>query len=126
VAEELVAFGYDVRHCSDEESLVAVASALRPRAIVYELKHQLCVDQAILALVRRALPHVPLIVVACGVAEQAERGLHSLHPTVLAHDPVDRGELRHAVKVALRRSRDWLRRERLAALREAAACIETS
>ena len=115
VAAELVSFGYDVRHCSDEESLAAAACALRPHAIVYELQHQLPVDLAILALVRRVMPHVPLIVVACGLAEQAERGLHALHPTVLGHDPVDRGELRHAVQLALRRSRELLRRERAAA-----------
>ena len=111
VAEELVAFGYDVRHCADEESLVEAAAALRPCAIVYELHHQLSVDLAILSLVRRVLPHVPLVVVAGALAEQAICGLSTLHATVLGHEPVDRTELRHAVRLAVRRSRVAIRRE---------------
>jgi DNA-binding NarL/FixJ family response regulator len=110
VVAELAEFGYDVHHCADEESLVEAAASVRPRAIVYELQHQLSVDLAILALVRRIVPHVPLIVVACGHRDQAERGLESLHPTVLEHDPVDRGELLQAVQRAIQRSRaGWLR-----------------
>lgn len=111
VAEELVGFGYDARHCIDEESLMEAAFTLRPRAIVYELHHQLSVDLAILALVRRVLPRVPLIVVAGAMAEQAVRALRAVNPTVLAHDPVDRSELHDAVRLALRRSLMLERRE---------------
>jgi DNA-binding NarL/FixJ family response regulator len=112
VAEELHSFGYDVRHCVDEESLIEAAAALRPRAIVYELHHQLAVDLAILSLVRRILPDVPLVVVAGDMAAQAVNALRAVHPTVLAHDPVDRRELRVAVRLAVRRSRIVERRER--------------
>jgi DNA-binding NarL/FixJ family response regulator len=115
VAEELISFGYAVCHCTDEESLVELAAAQRPCAIVYELQHQLPVDLAILALVRRVLPHVPFIVVAGQLAEQAVRVLRAVHPTVLAHDPVDRSELREAVRLAVRRSRIAERREQVTA-----------
>jgi len=111
VAEELVSFGYDVHHCTNEESLVEFAAAQRPCAIVYELQHQLPVDLAILALVRHVLPHVPFVVVAGALAEQAVRVLQAVHPTVLAHAPVDRSELRSAVRLAVRRSRIAERRE---------------
>jgi DNA-binding NarL/FixJ family response regulator len=111
VAGELVGFGYEVRHCTDEESLIEVAAEVRPCAIVYELQHQLPVDLAILALVRRVLPSVQLVVVAGALAEQAVRALRAVSPTVLAHDPMDRSELRDAVRLAVRRSRFAERRE---------------
>lgn len=114
VVEELVGFGYDARHCIDEESLMEAAFTLRPRAIVYELHHQLSVDLAILALVRRVLPRVPLIVVAGAMAEQAVQALCAVNPTVLTHDPVDRSELLDAVRLALRRSGMLERREHAA------------
>jgi hypothetical protein len=114
VAEELVGFGYDARHCIDEESLMEAAFTLRPHAIVYELHHQLPVDLAILALVRRVLPRVPLIVVAGALAEQAVRVLRAVNPTVLTHDPVDRSELHDAVRLALRRAGVIERREHAA------------
>jgi DNA-binding NarL/FixJ family response regulator len=115
VAEELVSFGYDVRHCTDEESLITQAAEHRPCAIIYELQHQLPVDLAILALVRRVLPHVPFVVVAGALAEQAVRVLRAVHPMVLAHDPVDRSELRNAVRLAVRRSLIARRREQVLA-----------
>ncbi len=115
VAEDLVALGYEVRHCTDEETLIEVAAALRPSAIVYELQHQLPVDLAILALVRRVLPHVPFVVVAGALAEQAVRALRAVNPTVLTCDPVDRSELRAAVRLAVRRSRFAERREQATA-----------
>ena len=114
VVEELVGSGYDARHCIDEESLMEAAFTLRPRAIVYELHHQLPVDLAILSLVRRLLPHVPLIVVAGALAEQAVRALRAVNPTVLTHDPVDRSELLDAVRLALRRAGMIERREHAA------------
>ena len=61
VAEELVEAGYEVRCCADEESLIEAVATRHPCAVVYELRHQILVDMAILALLRRVLPHVPLV-----------------------------------------------------------------
>ena len=115
VAQDLASFGYEVRHCTDEESLIEVAAEVRPCAIVYELQHQLPVDLAILALVRRVLPCVQLIVVAGEFAEQAVRALRAVNPMVLGTGPIDRSELRSAVRLAVRRARNAVRRERVAA-----------
>jgi len=112
VASELAGYGYEVRRCSDEMSLIETSVASRPRAIVYELHHQLPVDLAILSLVRRVLPHIPLVVIAGALAEHAVRVLRAIDPTVLAHEPVDRAELIAAVRHAMRRSRISQRRER--------------
>jgi DNA-binding response OmpR family regulator len=112
VAEKLAQSGYDVRRCTDEMSLIETSVASRPRAIVYELHHELPVDLAVLSLVRRVLPHIPLVVVAGALAEHAIRVLRAIDPTVLAHEPVDRAELIAAVRSAMRRSRVSERRER--------------
>jgi len=105
VARLLLSVGYDVRCCPDEESLIEAVAAQTPRVVVYELHHQLPVDLAILALVRRVVPAVPLVVVAGQRAGPAANALRALHPTVLEHEPVDREELHSAVRAAVRRSR---------------------
>ena len=111
-ASGLSGCGWDVRRCDDEMSLIETAVASRPRAIVYELHHQLSVDLAMLSLVRRVLPNVPLVILAGALAEHVARGLRAIHPTVLAHEPVDRAELIAAVRNAMRRSRVGRRRDR--------------
>jgi DNA-binding response OmpR family regulator len=110
VADELDAGGFDVRRCDDDMSLIETAASARPRAIVYELHHEMSVDLAVLALVRRVLPRIPLVVVAGAFAEHAARVLRPLRPTVLAREPVDRAELIAAVRTAVRRSRITARR----------------
>ena len=105
VAEELVALGYEVRRCADEEAMIAAAAAQRPSAVVYELRHQVPVDLAILALVRRVLPDVPLIVVARELAEAAMQALRAVHPDVFAAEPVSPDDLRAAVRTAVRHAR---------------------
>ena len=112
VAGQLLEYGYDVRRCADELALIETSVASRPRAIVYELHHDLPVDLAVLSLVRRVLPHIPLVVVAGALAEHAIRVLRAIDPTVLEHEPVDRAELIAAMRRAMRRSRISERRER--------------
>jgi DNA-binding NtrC family response regulator len=105
VAALLVSIGYDVRLCSDEEALIEAMAARPPRAVVYELRHQVPVDLAILSLVRRVLPGVPLVVVSGPLSEHAVRSLRAVNPLLLTHDPVDFEELRAAVRRAVARSR---------------------
>ena len=112
MAGQLVGYGYDVRTCADEMTLIETSVASRPRAIVYELHHDLPVDLAVLSLVRRVLPHIPLIVIAGALAEHAIRVLRAIDPTVLSREPVDRAELISAVRRAMRRSKISERRER--------------
>ena len=85
VAEELVEAGYDVFRCPDEDSLIASLGNRHPRAIVYELRHQLPVDLAILALVRRVLPDVPLVLLTSQLEGPTLRALRAMAPAVLAH-----------------------------------------
>jgi DNA-binding NarL/FixJ family response regulator len=105
VAEELVAFGYEVRCCADEESLIDAVATRHPSAVVYELHHQLPVDLAILALLRRVLPGVPLVLLAGERAAPAPHALRAMRPAVVAHEPVSRDQLHAAVRAAVRRSR---------------------
>jgi len=116
VAAELVSYGYEVRCCGDEEALIEAVSERHPSAVVYELHHQLPVDLAILVLVRRLLPDVPLVLIAHGHETPTVRALRTMQPAVLAHEPVDREGLRAAVRRAVRRARERLRAQARAAL----------
>lgn len=110
VAEDLVAYGYEVRCCPDEEALLEAVSDRHPSAVVYELHHQLPVDLAILALVRRLLPNVPLVLIAGEHAQPTVRALRAMQPAVIAAEPVSREGLRDAVRSAVRRARARVRR----------------
>lgn len=114
VAEALVAVGYEVHCCPDEESLLEAASTASPRAIVYELRHQLPVDLAILALVRRVLPRVPLLVVAGALAEPAIEALRAFDSTVFDARRVEPASLVDAVREAVRPARSRRARARRA------------
>jgi DNA-binding NarL/FixJ family response regulator len=110
VAEELVEAGYEVRRCADEESLIEAVATRHPCAVVYELRHQLPVDMAILALLRRVLPHVPLVLLSHDASGPSLRALRGMSPAVLAHEPVGRDGLRAAVRTAVARGRSRERR----------------
>ncbi len=105
LAEELSVLGYDVRPCPDEESMIEAMAARRPVAVVYELRHQVHVDVAILALLRRLVPDVPLVLVTRDLAAAALRALCVVHPDVLTTEPVARVDLRAAVRTAVRHAR---------------------
>ena len=110
VAEELVEAGYEVRCCPDGESLIEAVAQQHPSAVVYELCHQLPVDMAILALVRRVLPGIPLVLLTCESEGPSLRALREMSPAVLAHEPVGREGLRTAVRTAVRRGRSRAKR----------------
>ena len=113
VAQELVEAGYEVRCCADEESLIEAVATSAPGAVVYELRHQLPVDMAILALLRRVLPGVPLVLLTSESEGPSLRALRAMRPAVLAHEPVGREGLHAAVKKAVRSARSHERsRER--------------
>jgi DNA-binding NtrC family response regulator len=97
--------GWDVTLCSGGEALLALVCEHRPRAIVYALAHQLAVDLALLVLLSRVAPGLPVVVVAS--AEQGARAgrLDAAHPVVLENSPADGLRLRHALRAALRRPR---------------------
>lgn len=102
VAQALAGFGYDVRCCGDEEALIEAVSSRHPTAVVYELHHQVLVDLAILALVRRVLPDIPLVLVAGETAEPTVHALRAIHPAVVAHGPVGPDDLREALRGVIR------------------------
>ncbi len=104
IADELVEAGYEVRACLDEESLIEAVSLRPPNAVVYELRHQLPVDLAILALLRQVIPGVPLVLLACDECRgPTVHALRAMRPAVLAHEPVGREALHAAVRTAVRR-----------------------
>lgn len=105
VTHPLVSIGCEVRPYDDEEELIEAAAAQRPSAIVYELRHQLPVDLAILTLVRRALPDVPLVVVAGALADTTRRALRGACTAIVTSETLELGEVAAVVRTLLRHAR---------------------
>jgi hypothetical protein len=101
VAEWLGDEGWNVERCPGCEALFAFVSERRPAALVYALAHQLAVDQALLALLRRVAPDLPVVVVAPR-GREPEAARDDVRTVVLDETPADRFRLRDALRAALR------------------------
>ncbi len=115
VSTLLDAEGFVVHRSTDDESLIEATASHAPRAIVYVLAHDLAVDIALLQLLRRVAPDVPLVLIGAPHPTLAAR-LAPVHPVHVTHAPLDAhvlgGALRHAIRKHGRMTRDRLERER--------------
>jgi DNA-binding NtrC family response regulator len=97
--------GYAVRRCTDPAALVECVMTCRADLAIVRLRGQATDgDQmAMLRLLRRVAPELPLVVIGEGDSIVAEREVRALHPKYLALAPADPQELVEAVRGALAR-----------------------
>ncbi len=99
--------GEDVRvlHCPQRDLLIESLVQHRPDALVYLLRRQPAEDLAVLQLVRRQVPDLPVVLVAEEGSLHTEKLVRELRPVYYAISPVEPDELREAVRAALVRRR---------------------
>jgi len=91
----------DVVSCSDHRRLLEAMVQRRPEAVVFELRKDFPQDLGVLQLMRRALPHVALIVVADNDSLELRRHVQALNPTYYAVQPLEPAEIAEALADAL-------------------------
>lgn len=88
---------YDVVWCNEDEDVLEQVIQQRPQAVVFALGFEFQKDLALLFLLRRVAPTVPLILVAATASLEAQKTIQELRPTFYVVRPVDRGELLQAL-----------------------------
>jgi DNA-binding NtrC family response regulator len=92
--------GHDVVLCRGREALFDALAERRPAALVYVM-NDLTLDLAVLALIRRVAPTLPIILLGGPAGLEARRSVQELKPTYYGVFPLDPGELGDAVSGAL-------------------------
>lgn len=97
----------DVRllHCAQRDLLIERLVEHRPDVLIYTLRRQQPEDLAVLQLVRRQVPDLPVVLVADEGSLHTEKLVRELRPVYYAVRPVEGDELRQAVAAALARRR---------------------
>jgi DNA-binding NtrC family response regulator len=95
--------GLRLVHCSNRDLLLEDLVQHRPDALIYTLRHQQAADLAVLQLVRRLVPDLPVVLVAEEGSLHTEKLVRELRPVYYAVSPVEGDELREAVQSALSR-----------------------
>lgn len=98
----LTAPGHDIVVCREREATFDALALRRPDALVYVLGEALC-DLAILSLVRRFAPRMPIIVLGAAADLRTRRLVQELKPVYYGVFPLDPTELSDAVFGALSR-----------------------
>lgn len=96
---------FDVEACASGEALIEMALRRPPEAVVYVIRPESDSDFAVLRLLRRVLPEVPLVIVACEPSLALQAMVRELRPVYYGVQPLDGDELRTAVADALRARR---------------------
>jgi DNA-binding NtrC family response regulator len=86
--------------CDDSEEMIAEVALHPPDVVVYEVRPESQSDLAVLRLLRRVAPRLPLVVVG-GEAAPAWENQADLAPFYLSPLPVEEDGLREAVQSAL-------------------------
>ncbi|HEY6866233.1 MAG TPA: hypothetical protein VI792_03185 [Candidatus Eisenbacteria bacterium] len=94
---------YDVVWCNEDEDVLEQVIQQRPHALVFALGHEFHKDLALLFLLRRVAPAVPLILVAATASLETQKTIQELRPTYYVVRPVDGGELLQAITDAIAR-----------------------
>lgn len=104
--------GEDLRilHCEQRDLLLELLVQHRPDVLVYLLRRQPAEDIAVLQLVRRQVPDLPVVLIAEEGSLHTEKLVRELRPVYYAISPVEAEELREAVRAALSRRRAAPRR----------------
>lgn len=103
--EQLDRLPYAMVRCQDLHALLEAMVHRAPSAVVFELRGERPQDLGALHLIRRALPRVPLIVVADGDSLELRRRVQVLKPAYYAVRPLDRAEIAEALADTLRHAR---------------------
>ena len=92
---------FRVATCNDGSVLVENALSHRADAVVYVLRSNGPQDLAVLQLLRRFAPSLPIVVVALETSLAQQRIVQDLRPVYYTVAPVDAAEIRSAVESAL-------------------------
>ncbi len=105
VCAALRAEGLRLIHGENRDLLIEELVHHRPDVLIYTLRRQQAADLAVLQLVRRLLPDLPVVLVAEEGSLHTEKMVRELQPVYYAVSPVEGDELRQAVQAALVRRR---------------------
>lgn len=92
--------GHGVVVCEDRESLIGALAERRADVLVYVLS-DLMADLAVLTLLRRVAPTLPIILLGAPAGLEARRSVQELKPTYYGVFPLEPSELGDAVRGAL-------------------------
>ena len=92
----------EVITCKDQRALVGALANQRPDVLVYVIK-DLAEDLQLLTLLRQVAPTLPFILVGGPTDLTSRRKIQELKPTYYGVLPLERFELRDAVRGALQR-----------------------
>lgn len=95
--------GITVASCPDGEQLIETLLREKPEAVVHVLRPDPHEDMALLRLVRRAAPDIPLILLAESGSLEIQRQLIELRPIFYDVVPVGPEDLLDAVRSAVER-----------------------
>jgi DNA-binding response OmpR family regulator len=101
LASQLQLEGYDVVWCNEEEDVLDRVIQRPPHALVFALSTQCQSDLALLFLLRRVAPALPLILVAATASLETQKLIQDLRPTYYVVRPVDQTELHEAIAAAI-------------------------
>jgi DNA-binding NarL/FixJ family response regulator len=92
---------YDVVGCNEDEDVLDQVIQRHPSALVFALGARFQSDLALLFLLRRVAPAVPIILVAATASLETQKMIQDVRPTYYMVRPVDRIELDEAVAGAI-------------------------
>jgi DNA-binding NtrC family response regulator len=101
----LVAQGYEIVMCRDDECLVEAVVERSPDVVIFALRPNSAEELGVLRLLRRIAPEAALIVLAAEGSLEAQRAVQRSRPIYYAVCPVEPAEIREAVSDALARPR---------------------
>jgi len=99
----LEAEGFDLVSCADGHALLEEVMHRQPDAIIYALRADCREDLGLLRLMRRAVPDVPLVLLATEDSLDTRKVTQTLRPIYYAVCPIDGAELRDVVRTAVRK-----------------------
>ncbi len=103
VCTALRAEGLRLIHCDNRDLLLEALVQHRPDVLIYTLRPQEVADVAVLQLVRRLVPDLPVVLIAEQGSLHTEKQVRELRPVYYAVHPVEGDEVRDAVHAALAR-----------------------
>ncbi len=92
--------GHEVVVCTGREALFDQLAERRPDVLVYVLG-EIVVDVAVLSLLRRVAPRLPIILLGGPSGLEARRAVQDLKPVYFGVFPLEPAELSEAVRAAL-------------------------
>lgn len=92
--------GHDIVVCAGREALFDQLAERRPDVLVYVLG-ELTVDVAVLSLLRRVAPRLPIVLLGGPSGLEARRAVQDLKPVYYGVFPLEPAELSEAVSAAL-------------------------